>query len=339
MDEKLTFETENAQTVRFINKIPVDIFSVKFAIPAEYASADVFTVILTDSLDPLKKVELALRKDSSLEGSSAFTINGVKQNPIAGEFGGSGIYGDIVLSIENGVLKDAQNNEFRFVDEAGGAFEGFSSGYVYMDIVTGTPSAGEKSGFTMVSIVNQPFGTATTDRIKPVVYSALEMPLRQKLGEKVVLNHIRVYDVLDPNPTLTVSVDVAGETVLQEQTYQDGLSFTLSEFGYYNIMFVAKDSAKRVMESYMTVKVFDETPPTLSLTGNYGTTAQVGKTVKIAKATTNGTLTVFVADPSGKMEVVDSSFSPTRAGVYRVMYYATNAYGLATLKTYEITVY
>ncbi len=339
VDEKMMFETDGSQTVSFINKIPVAIFSVKFAIPAEYATADVFTVILTDSLNPLQKVELALRKDSSLQGESAFTINGVKQNPIAGEFGGSGIYGDIVLTVENGVLKDAQNNEFRLVDEAGGVFEGFSSGYVYMDIVTGTPNAGEKSGFTMVSVINQPFGTATTDRIKPVLYSGVEIPLRQTLGEKVVLNAIRVYDVLDPNPTLTVSVDVAGKNVLQEQEYQDGLSFTLSEFGYYNIMFVAQDSAKRVMETYMTVKVYDETLSTLSLTGKYETTAKVGKTVKIASASTNGALTVFVIHPSGKIEIVESSFVPTRAGVYRVMYYATNAYGLGALKTYEITVY
>lgn len=338
----LTFISTGDEQVKFINTIPAQLFSINFSVAEEFANMNAVQIILTDSVNPAEKIVLNIAKLATSASSSALTINGVDCNTVAGAIGGSGMNGTFALSIEGNYLKDGAGNAVALVNADGSAFGGFTSGLVSLEMRTvGTPS-NQQSAITLSSIVNQTFGSTSSDRGKPNVWLKEDMPLFAEYGTTLTLPKAQAYDVLDPEVQFYVSVSLGGETILEKTKYTEGLSFKLNKYGKYNVLFYAEDSSGRSLEAPYVLRVYDRQPPEITLSAGYLKTASVGEAVTLAQAqtTSTATLEVLVSQPNGQIVFAANGgeFTPDRTGTYRVMYYAYNSDGAVNVVTYEIVV-
>ena len=334
----LTFSTEKDTTVSFINFVPVELFLVKFSVPEQYANLSGLNVILTDSVCPTEKIVLHISRLENSKESSAFTINGVACDPISGVIGGAENLG-FALKIKGNTLTDGEDKKFTLVNPDGSVFNGFTSGWVNVEFGVVGVENGETAGFSISTIVNQTVGSAASDRGKPNLLVYGEIPLFAEINTELSLPKLEAYDVLDSEVELYVSVMLAGEILIEQQVYTQDFTLPIDRYGKYNVIFVIRDSSGREQETAYVVKVYDKEPPSLTLSAGYVKEARVGKTVKLATAKTDGTLTVAVSKPDGKIEfITNGKLTVDRRGTYRVIYYATNADGAVTVKSYEIIV-
>lgn len=334
----LTFLTKEDTEISFINFIPVDLFSIKFSVPEEYANLSSLEVVLTDSVYPMEKAVLSISRQEKASETSAFAINGVKCDPISGIFGGAETLG-FSLKLSGNTVIDGKDNKFNLVNNDGSLFDGFTSGWVSVDIRIVGVEKDKEAGVSLSTIVNQTMGNATSDRGKPNLLIDGDIPLFADLNTQLQLPKLEAYDVLDPEVELYVSVMLSGQTLIEKRAYTSDFTLSINEYGKYNIIFYMKDGSGREQETPYVVNVYNRTAPTLTLSTGYAKTASVGQSVKLATAQTDGTLEIAVSKPNGTIEfITDGKITIERKGTYRVIYYAYNADGAVTIKSYEIIV-
>ena len=295
--------------------------------------------MLTDSLNPAEKIVFTISKKEGAVKQSCFWINGIEQDSFTGAIGAEGLNGKMSIALTGGMITDAGSKSFKLLNEEGTPFNGFSSGFVYVDYIIVNPNGNENAGIQVMSISNQNLGSVSRDRIQPNVYFLGELKLQAIKGEPFVFPTARVYDVLDPRARLYVMVTKGDEVIVERTEYYDGFTFTFNDYGKYNVVFIAVDNNNQEeLEAPVLVKVYNRTAPTLELLGTPKKRIKVGHTINPLKAETDGTLTVFIVAPDGRIHIVSDGFKTTIRGVHRVIYYSCNEYNVSTLKSYEVVV-
>lgn len=222
----------------------------------------------------------------------------------------------------------------------GEAFNGFPSGYVYMDVV-----ADGNVGFTYISnqVFNNQFRDAKTPRIRIDGYfSGSYVP-----GDKIVLPTATAYDVLNAvtEVTLTVRSSDGSKTYLQTTADKETI-FVPEAYGSYAIIYTAMDAAKQKITSTTTIVVFDNVKPTLTLKSEMPTTAAWGSTITIPEYTVsdNGdvskvTVKTYVVAPNGQLESIkNNKVSFAMKGEYTVYYFLVDENNNTANYTYSIQV-
>ena len=106
------------------------------------------------------------------------------------------------------------------------------------------------------------------------------------------------------------------------------------EYGYYRISYTIKVGTKTETLPAYTVKVKDEVPPTITISGKVVNTVKVGGKITLPKATVaddditneNLQLYVFVIEPIGRyIDVTETlTYTVNKAGKYKVVYYVVD---------------
>lgn len=114
--------------------------------------------------------------------------------------------------------------------------------------------------------------------------------------------------------------------------------YAFANLGEYIIRYVVSDVSAN--ESYIerTIKVISSVGPTITLSGEIGKTQYVGQTITLPTATATGTTVALIVSFNGEvLETVDNKIAFDEAGMYAIVYKATSAEGVVSVKEFIIT--
>lgn len=237
--------------------------------------------------------------------------------------------------------------------ENGKPFEGFSSGYVYLEFEL--TEGKTDSSFDLMHVWGQQINSSKYDLVRPY-YEDTALKGKQSLGADYTLKTTRFSDVLDPSISVSVSVIAPDKTyvtatdgtVLKNLTSLDrDYIIKLTSYGQYFVEYVLEDGNGNMVESGgYAITVADSVSPTITLS-DVPTEGKIGKGIKLATYTLsddkslaeNITAFTVVKAPTGAFSKVDSGeLTCTVAGVYTVYVYAMDEMNNATMVSYTIRV-
>ncbi len=286
-EEAIFMTSTSGSSLTFINPLPAIGFTATIA-GVGMNSMNNVDVILTDSVDPNQKVVINI--DTSATRAKV-RINGGEAKDAAGEFSQRGF----ALSYKAGNrVYDAENNSLGTVRNTvyGEAFNGFTSGKVYMEIVVN--GVGENyAKFAVRQLVNQPrFTKALKDNQAPFISLAGEYTLYNTYGSEVVLHSAVAADILDPNAQVFLTVvKPDGETLFNNVPIDTPKALTLEQYGTYKLTYSAKDSSGNVMAAPYNLVAHDTVKPTIEVEGAIRTTYRVGDKLVLNKVKVSDNVT------------------------------------------------
>ncbi len=240
----------------------------------------------------------------------------------------------------------------------GKPFNGFTTNKVYVTIeVLGVTQDAE---FSIRSIAGQALSYLTIDAASPIISIEGEYLGYRSIGDKVRIPKALITDAIDPSVkgTVTVTAPTSDGKVGAYVQSDEGLMLnkvpcdkdyyiTVSKYGNYLVTFYAKDASGNELNYQYFIGVMDETAPQIKFSGKNPTTGKVNKTVSLKKATATDDVDgdveveVYLETTTGLFYKLDASapaFKPDRAGLYRVMYSATDLSGNIAFEIVEVTV-
>ena len=227
-------------------------------------------------------------------------------------------------------------------------FEGFD-GKVWLEAnftESGKACFYELSGQALTNI--------SSDRIKPMIVVDVEMGDRM-LNDTYFMQKCTIGDVLDayiiaymymttPDGGYATAKD--GTVLDSNADYGKTYEILLDMYGTYTVYYYAKDTAGNVQTFTFQVTVVDSVAPEIK-TEECDRFVAIGGEIKPAEYTVVDDLSsaeqitsyVCIVRPDGSGVSGKESITATMAGVYKIVYYAFDAYGNLSTQTYEITVY
>ncbi len=350
-----TTSTDNA-SFKFINSIPIELFKVIFNVSSAVADNkfDKINVYLTDSVNSSERIKLSIVKEIKNNIVYAqFYLNDEMMGAITGSFNGTSTspftisYNKAQKSFydANGELLCTPS-----VFDNGMAFNGFSSGYVYM-----TVSLSGVSGQTSVKlneISSQKFNASVTaDNSAPQIMYSKSMSASSYTtpGTPQIISSVVGYDVLSEIDKITVLITGPGGS--SDKIYEGSISsdytFTPNDIGRYVVRYSASDTAgKKMTAKQFFIFVQEENAPTVTVSNPPKDVYYVGDKLTIGEATvtddtdTECVLTIFVETPTLTQNVVSAGDEVVfdKAGTYIINYYARDKYYNRTTVTYVIYV-
>ncbi len=225
--------------------------------------------------------------------------------------------------------------------EDGKPFGGFASGGVRFTVRVQAENEGREAHFRFLRVGNQSFtmpaSGAFRDRTMPQPYYFSGMQYRRiRLGESFTVSRAAVFDVLDCNAQISVSVTAPDGTKLLEKAACDqDYVFTGEQYGSYVIvyyLFDSRNNSETVHNETFNVFVADETPPLICVTSRKpgdiafgGTIARPEYTVSDnVSASENCKTAVFVKDVSGFVTDItdEEGYTPAQKGTYYLYIFA-----------------
>ena len=346
-DSVILTATQNDE-ITFANPLSAEQFSFTFKLDGE-AKIGSFDIILTDLKDPTQQISFTFESASS--GSQlTMTVGGGYSYTMSKAY-----LGDYSISYKNSTKTFAIEGQKSYeinTQPNGSAFNGFDSEKVYMTIRLNKVTA--ESKIYVYDLCGQVFSNAQLDRIPPKIVLNGSYGGNYSIGEKVTMPTASAFDVLDPmaiDVTLTVT-DEAGNVLKST----DGISLInvsadrvyeveVKAYGKYTMTYVAEDAAGRRASFPIPFTVRDMEAPTIVLSEENVTTAKVGDTLTLAKATFTDNHTasgevqmIYLITPKGKMIDARKEVTLEMAGTYTIRYFAFDeAYNL-TYVDYKLTV-
>lgn len=336
----------------FVRPVLVRNFSIQFSTLTSNSTLGSINFTLTDAYDSNISISFGMKV---VDGGLVYVYNGE----------------ETIVPIDN-PLVSSQNNPYVFnytdldcyftdnykvkrtytVDNNGNPFNGFPSGYAMLSFeVDGIGSI--PAVLNILNINQQVFNATTTkDEVSPYIYTE-SYETRLNLNSIITLPDIIVYDVLDPQVQVTVSVttlnltnmrteyvkDVTGRT-LRDVPYSKEIKIQLSKFANYFISFIAKDSTAPAREKNIVIAVRDNIAPEITLEKNPSVS---GSNIRIPKASAVDNIDgdvevlVYVEDPNGWLNTLNpttnkriqlgDTMKVTLKGTYRVIFLARDAAG------------
>lgn len=325
----------NDATVSFIKEVLSLDFQIKFKL-IQASNVDSVSIVLTDSVNKNQSVKFTYKKYGD---KSIFLINdkklyeltecGFTSNSQRNEFTltSDGFYVNPFASV-NLVINTYINQE---------DFIGFSSNYVYVDIIISDVN-GEYQLY-LNNLSGQPLNNTNKDRIKPLIIINGKYGGEYNVNETVVLNPALACDVLDPNVEFKLSVlSPDGSYVLDKNGVEINnldptqmYEFVTSAYGFYNVVYTAKDSNNKQDKTFSySIICEDKIKPNVNF--DVQNESKVNQKITINNLSysdnysSNENLKVYayVVLPGGEnilMKYGYYSFIPKYAGIYKVVIY------------------
>ena len=336
----------------FVRPVLVRNFSIQFSTLTSNSTLGSINFTLTDAYDSNISISFGMKV---VDGGLVYVYNGE----------------ETIVPIDN-PLVSSQNNPYVFnytdldcyftdnykikrtytVDNNGNPFNGFPSGYAMLSFeVDGIGSI--PAVLNILNINQQVFNATTTkDEVSPYIYTE-SYETRLNLNSIITLPDIIVYDVLDPQVQVTVSVttlnmtnmrteyvkDITGRT-LRDVPYSKEIKIQLSKFANYFISFTAKDSTAPAREKNIVIAVRDNIAPEITLEKNPSVS---GSNIRIPNASAVDNIDgdvevlVYVEDPNGWLNTLNpttnkriklgDTMKVTLKGTYRIIFLARDAAG------------
>lgn len=212
----------------------------------------------------------------------------------------------------------------------------------------------EESGDACLYELNgQVLTDITTDRIRPMISVDVEAGDRM-LGDTYKIEKCTIGDVLDAyvvaymymtTPTGAFATAKDGTVLDCNADYGKEYEVSLDSYGIYTVYYYAKDSAGNAQTFTFQITVADSVPPEIK-TEEHNRFVKLGEEIKPADYTVTDDLSskeeiksyVCIVRPDGSGVGGKQSITATMKGVYKIVYYAFDAYGNMSVLTYEITV-
>ena len=340
----LTTTGEGNATASFICKISVSDLSVTLTALLGKSNCDSIVVTFTDSVNADENVRFTLKKGTL--GSK--TVCELYVNEKAGAKRDGVMAGSIDGSGTDPIKLKYLPDTFSVADYAGDTvsaisayangdkFNGFTSGFVYIDVEFVDAAADFEIVYT--SIGNQVFTNTPVDTTGPSMNFGNDTMMKVvSFGSTVVLKKPRVADVYSDNITLTVTVIVTkadGERVtVYSGEAQDETVLEINEYGSYVITWMASDG-RNVLPIRQSIEILDTFAPTLTMKEKPKTSYRVGELVYFPEANVKdgGNYVVSIEQiATGKSFTCNKTsggvynFTFTEAGNYRIVYIAYDA--------------
>lgn len=321
----------------FVNKLLTSNFTLGFEILN--VGFEKLTISLTDISVKENALSLTLRpKDST---TSYISINGGQEQILSKSLTGEKM--EISYSEAENTLTVA-NVSYKL-----DGFTGFASKLAYLNL-----NVSGDGGYTAIDIseVNsQQITSADTDNAPPTYIISVNND-EKAVGEELIISEFIAVDVLKFVTTAKLSVrGPDGYCVAEDGTIMNNVTdFTktyvikLNKIGTYYINGTVSDGVRSDNVTKQVI-VKDTEGPKITL-GEAKTKVKVGKSFDVAEYTVtdnidkNVMVIVSIVCPSLKVvNVLDGEFETDVAGVYTVMYYATDSEGNVAFVSYDVTVY
>ena len=343
----ISFISNKNTAFTYSNKLLAESFSLKFDVDKTKNAYQKISVVLADAENPEISIKLHFQRNNdrvlclvndALAGvniSSSFTK---KANQIEFEY----------TDDRQRIVVDGQTI-YLVHDSKGEEFKGFPSHYLTLSFeieeVTG------EAGLQLYHICRQVFSSDCEEFVNPSYYIDGEYGGSFMLNDVYTLNKIYAGDVLSQQVEVLYTVTNPNGEVMQAT---DGTNLAnvdgskvrycvLSTLGEYTVLIRIKDQNGNSMTMRYLMTVYDTKKPEISVSG-VPTSAKVGETITLPKATANETLigeTVYinVRTPDGVIKkVYNNKFVVDKAGVYTVCYYAIDEMYNITELYFEIVV-
>lgn len=335
----LVFVGDSGQmSFSFARPIYADNMMLRFIADAEKFAATSFDITLTDRFDGKQRVTLSY---TLAKGTWYCSVNGGKSTETS--FDGDG-YLQLNYDNKSRVFTDGNGQTLGSVSQIGGdKFDGFTSGYVYLDCdVVGVDG---KTEVGLRTINNQTINSVKRDMQRPYIKADGKYQGRVAAGSTVTLISATAYDVLNAVGDIMVSVKLGSKTVLSERVLVPGETFTVTECGTYTITYKVTDSAKNTAPDKIEFAVYDPVKPTLKFDGDIAEEVKVGQKIQLPKYTIDDnnpdgvTVYRYIMAPDGtKAKIEDDSVTFTQKGTYVLTFLVTDEHNNATMYRFVVKV-
>ena len=299
------------------------------------------TITLTDAINRDNTLSLTIAES---KGEAYFVVEGVRY-ALAGKKL-SNLHAEISYT----------NNTFTVGDTKAVCSTVFESSNVFLTV--SYAGFGDNAGMLFESIGNCPFGTARTDRVKPVLITEYENGGVWELGTIYTLHAPIAYDVYAPNMdyTLTVTLnnvpvkDVNGLVMDKVDPTKD-YQLNLDQVGSYIVKYEAQEQIQFVNsvnpESMLyTLSVSDDVPPTISWKGEMPTQLAVDEVFILPEyvvadncGAENVSVCVVVETPKHQFIMLPgNSIKMTQVGEYTIRVMVADKEGNLTMENYIVNV-
>lgn len=332
----------------FINPLVAGAFSVEFSVNG---GASDIKLTFTDSLDASQRVSILLTKNGA--ATDVIASSGVVYHIYSASYG-NGTFQFTYDNLGNILTVDAVNSmRVPFtVTDLGEPFSGFTSGKVYLSFEFAGDAASE---VTVSSLGNQNLSKSRSDSA-PQLYMGNETPV-YPIGSIVHIQPAYAGDIFDPTVNFSMTVTKYGESTplkdvngkeLKDVDPTCGYDILMDEAASYYVTFSLSDQHGNAVSSrgsgYIITAV-DDVAPVIEVSAPE-TEVAVGDTVYIHKATVTDNIDselqarVYLVSASGILYEIGSAydgFVADRAGVYTLMYVATDSAGNTAIVSFSIT--
>ena len=297
-------------------------------------------------------MEVLIRKGVNANGqdNSAFSIINGKETELRTGFYNSNV--DLALAYEpaSHTFTDDLGNLLGKVYKTadGKVFHGFSSGSVYVEFRVSGLTGEEPALFNVVSVAGQKFNSKIrNDKTGPMIKIAGQSG-EINVGDEVTVYPAIAFDLLSGAKSIHVSVThtASGKatTLYENVPCAEAFTFKVTAYGTYSITYTAYDNLNRDNSAFESISVADRVPPEIELNGIVPEAVKVGTKLKLPKAVvqddySTATLTVYAIAPDADMIwIKDYSVKLTQVGKYKIVYFAVDATGSSTIKTFDVWV-
>ncbi len=314
---------------------------------------DKLTLVLESFADRNKKLSLVFTVEDNASSvltiqNTAYKVTGSLINPLS-KF-------DFIWDANNATLCDnlgvALTDKIAYWDNGEG-FDGFAEGIILHFEFGGVGANG--AGVELQTVANQSFvSTILSSGAQPTMdvfapYIELNgdyTNLKTEFGDKLTVYAAKAYDILDSVVTLNVTVTAPdGTVILNNVSCDKDYAITLDQLGKYTVAYTAYDSTDVVRQpKRFTFNVTDRQKPTLTITQPPKELYAVGQTIEFGKvyAFDNYTeaceVSIFVLADDGERELVKDSYTFTKVGIYKIIYYTVDSELNYSMVSYTVKV-
>lgn len=350
---RLTTSTNNA-SAKFIKDIPVQLLDVKFFTPDTEDCVDRINVYLTDSMNKSQNVKLSVVKvENNGIYYSMFAINDVVISSITGSWEATEkLPFSMSYQNESNGFVDANGKSIGIIENYsnGQAFQGFSSGSVYVEIEA-VLKAPKMVTIILQEIAGQAFSSRNnSDKGRPqlVILEDVATSKFVSLGQTFYVPSAFAFDLLSEVESFSCTVitpRMDDQDIIVDK-FDGTFSVVAEQVGVYIISFAIKDASNNKLptqngEFYVTVE--ENNAPTVSVT-DLKTQYKVGDKFKLPTITVTDDITeqpvvvTYLQNPNYKMITSLNDYKFTMAGRYILCVYATDEFSNFTLEQIEIFV-
>lgn len=224
----------------------------------------------------------------------------------------------------------------------GRKFTGFSSGRAYIscqitDIVSETV-------LQISSIATQSLTSATRDKTPPMFLTDTRFSevRTAEIDEDVIVYALKAYDLLDNDVKITLIITDPTGKIVFDGIMNDDYHLKATEYGVYEIKYVAQDSSRNKKTVNSTVNVIDRISPEIDMV-ELKSEVKIGETIKISEVSATDNVTeeclvyVYVLYGNYHKELVYGDYTFNKAGEYIIRYVAYDGMQNYSVIDYKIS--
>lgn len=349
-DEGVKVSSTQDATYTFVTPVIADKFETKFAITS--GNFTCLQLVFEDAYNSNERFTVEIDKSENGAENALLRVNGVqtKYRPWGSFYNKT----DFLFAYDemNKMIKADGSYPLYITNADGSAFEGFSSGLIYVTVnVIGVNGEAQ---VIWKNYAGQVLSNKEFDTIAPSIKLSADYDSKYSIGTVAEIYSAVAADVLSPevstkmtvrDPKGNIITDVDG-LLLKDVPFDRSYFINLELYGSYIVKYSAMDWMEREQDYSFSILVVDDQAPEISLEGTMKTEINVNQKFEIIKASAkdnvDGDVNVYVylVNPSGVISKVTAGEQITFAkkGVYQVRYFSIDAFGNLNILYYNVTV-